>query len=647
MKENELIHSGLSESQVQDRVLRGQVNKSSNPSSKSYGQILSQHIFTFFNLVNVILFILVLAVGSHKNSLFIVVIVVNTVIGLYQEIKAKRLLDKLSLLTSSKVKTYRANRLVDLEIEDLVMDDIILLSTGNQIPCDAHVIEGSIEANEALLTGEADTIAKVEGDELFSGSFVTSGQALAQVIHVGDENYIQKLALEAKQIKKQDRLLQDSLNQVIHIVSYFMLPLGILLFLKEFYIGHMALQQAVVSTVAAVIGMFPQGLVLLTSAALTLGVIQLARQNVLVQELHVVDSLARVDVLCLDKTGTLTEGKMKVEAVEALSDIDIDTIMGNVLSQLSDENATSLALRDKFPSVESLTSNHVIPFSSDRKYSGVAFENKGTYYLGAVQFLFPQGQESLKEKARNLAEEGLRVIVLAHSQNIQSDVQLPDNLEALAFFTLSDIIREDARTTLEYFRTQGVTCKVISGDDPITVSKIAERVGMTGADSYVDATTLTTSEDIAQAVEKYTIFGRVTPKQKKEMVTALKAQNHTVAMTGDGVNDILAFKEADCSIAMNAGSDAAKQVANIILLNNNFSAMPHIVNEGRRVINNISRTGSLLFVKVIFSIILTVITILLGKAYPFEPIQLTVIIAWFVTTPSVFLSFERDFSKIK
>ncbi|MCL2677190.1 MAG: HAD-IC family P-type ATPase, partial [Streptococcaceae bacterium] len=308
MKENELIHSGLSESQVQDRVLRGQVNKSSNPSSKSYGQILSQHIFTFFNLVNVILFILVLAVGSHKNSLFIVVIVVNTVIGLYQEIKAKRLLDKLSLLTSSKVKTYRANRLVDLEIEDLVMDDIILLSTGNQIPCDAHVIEGSIEANEALLTGEADTIAKVEGDELFSGSFVTSGQALAQVIHVGDENYIQKLALEAKQIKKQDRLLQDSLNQVIHIVSYFMLPLGILLFLKEFYIGHMALQQAVVSTVAAVIGMFPQGLVLLTSAALTLGVIQLARQNVLVQELHVVDSLARVDVLCLDKTGTLTEG---------------------------------------------------------------------------------------------------------------------------------------------------------------------------------------------------------------------------------------------------------------------------------------------------------------------------------------------------
>ena len=670
--------TGLTDEQVNERIAEGKVNADENPNTRTYKQIVRENTLTFFNFLNLVLLVLVLMVGSYKNAFFVCIIIINTLIGIAQEIRAKKTIDKLAILTARKSVVIREGQKWTVPTEELVLDDVVCLKTGDQVPADARILEGSLEVNESLLTGESDNLPKSEGDELFSGSFVTSGEACCQIIHVGKDNYAAQITSEAKEFKRHNSELKNSLNAILKVISIIIVPLGALLFYKQYYIVGDTFRDSVVSMVAGVLGMIPEGLVLLTSVALTLGALVLANKKTLVQELYCIETLARVDTLCLDKTGTITEGTMCVERVEpyvstgrvetaatesepaespeaeaqgqvaadpAFGD-DINTVMGNMMYVLKDQNATIDALRKRFPAKQDMTLEHVIPFSSDRKYSGAVFEEKGTYLMGAAQFLFPENNEELTEKCQAYAEEGLRVLVLAHSSQNAEGTELPEGLEPLALMLLTDVIREEAPDTLAFFDSQEVDLKVISGDDPVTVAAIARRAGLKNADSYVDATTLTTEEELQDAVAQYSVFGRVTPQQKKAMVQALQSQGHTVAMTGDGVNDVLALKEADCSIAMAQGSDAAKNIANVVLLDSNFASMPHIVNQGRRVVNNIRTAASMFLIKTMFSVMLSLLTIFFGNAYPFEPIQMSLISACAVGIPTFLLAQENNYEKI-
>ena len=668
--------TGLTDEQVNARIAEGKVNADENPNTRTYKQIVRENTLTFFNFLNLVLLVLVLLVGSYKNAFFVCIIIINTLIGIAQEIRAKKTIDKLAILTARKSVVIREGQKWTVPTEELVLDDVVCLKTGDQVPADARILEGSLEVNESLLTGESDNLPKNEGDELFSGSFVTSGEACCQIIHVGKDNYAAQITSEAKEFKRHNSELKNSLNAILKVISIIIVPLGALLFYKQYYIVGDTFRDSVVSMVAGVLGMIPEGLVLLTSVALTLGALVLANKKTLVQELYCIETLARVDTLCLDKTGTITEGTMCVERVEpyvstgrvetaatesesaesteaeaqvqtdsAFMD-DINTVMGNMMYVLKDQNATIDALRKRFPAKQDMTLEHVIPFSSDRKYSGAVFEEKGTYLMGAAQFLFPEDNEELAEKCQAYAEEGLRVLVLAHSSQNAEGTELPEGLEPLALMLLTDVIREEAPDTLAFFDSQEVDLKVISGDDPVTVAAIARRAGLKNADSYVDATTLTTEEALQDAVAQYSVFGRVTPQQKKAMVQALQSQGHTVAMTGDGVNDVLALKEADCSIAMAQGSDAAKNIANVVLLDSNFASMPHIVNQGRRVVNNIRTAASMFLIKTMFSVMLSLLTIFFGNAYPFEPIQMSLISACAVGIPTFLLAQENNYEKI-
>ena len=495
---------------------------------------------------------------------------------------------------------------------------------------------------------------------------MTSGEACCQIIHVGKDNYAAQITSEAKEFKRHNSELKNSLNAILKVISIIIVPLGALLFYKQYYVVGNTFKDSIVSMVAGVLGMIPEGLVLLTSVALTLGALVLANKKTLVQELYCIETLARVDTLCLDKTGTITEGTMCVERVEPWSEAsenkdtdeiptededepdlhEIENMMANLMYVLKDQNATIDALRKRFPAKSSMTLEHIVPFSSDRKYSGAVFEDNGTYLMGAAQFLFPEGREDILDVCQNYAEEGLRVLVLAHSTQMAEGTELPENLEPAALLLLTDVIREEAPDTLQFFDSQEVDLKVISGDDPVTVSAIAKRAGLKNAENYVDATTLETEEQLEEAVAKYSVFGRVTPQQKKEMVQALQKQGHTVAMTGDGVNDVLALKEADCSIAMAQGSDAAKNIANVVLLDSNFASMPHIVNQGRRVVNNIRTAASMFLIKTMFSVMLSLLTIFFGNAYPFEPIQMSLISACAVGIPTFLLAQENNYDKI-
>ena len=701
----EVMMTGLTNEQVQQRIEEGKINVNENPNTRSYKQIVRENVLTFFNFLNLALMIMVLLVGSYKNSMFMGIIVINTVIGIVQEVRAKKTLDKLAILTESKAVVLREGKKWSISTEKLVMDDILYLKTGDQIPADSKVLEGSIEVNESLLTGESDNLQKNEGDEHFSGSFVTSGEAWCQIIHVGKDNYAAQITSEAKEFKRHNSELRNSLNAILKTISVIIVPMGLLLFYKQYYIAGNGIRDAVVNMVAAVLGMIPEGLVLLTSVALTLGTLALTRKNTLVQELYCIETLARVDTLCLDKTGTITAGTMCVEQVEPYvkgmtfqkslpetaqpqipqSDADqpasvqscsenpdasqsettllatvqpeqaqpemtigeIERVMANMMSVLKDKNATADALHKRFSRRTDMPVDHCIPFSSDRKYSGVAFKDEGTYLMGAAQFLFPDGNEDLLRQCAQYGKEGLRVLVLAHSPNKNQENELPEGLRPVALFMITDIIREDAPETLEFFKNQGVNLKVISGDDPVTVSAIAKKAGLENADQYIDATTITTPEEMEHAVADCSVFGRVTPQQKKEMVLALQKQGHTVAMTGDGVNDVLALKEADCSVVMAEGSDAAKNIANVVLMDSNFSAMPDIVNQGRRVINNIRTAASMFLIKTIFSALLCLITIFWGESYPFEPIQMSLISACAVGIPTFLLAQENNFNKIE
>jgi len=696
--------TGLTNEQVQERIAEGKVNVNENPNTRTYKQIILENTLTFFNFLNIALLVLVLFVRSYKNSMFMGIILINTVIGIIQEIRAKKTIDKLAILTESKTVVLREGKKWSISTEKLVLDDLIFLKTGDQVPADVKVLEGTVEVNESLLTGESDNLSKSQGDELFSGSFVTSGEACCQVIHVGKDNYASQITSEAKEFKRHNSELRNSLNAILKVISIIIVPLGAMLFYKQYMIVGDTLKDSVVNMVAAVLGMIPEGLVLLTSVALTLGSMVLATKKTLVQELYCIETLARVDTLCLDKTGTITEGTMKVEDVqlydtaqttvvqhtakfdpetgEPVQNVsalkpevtvsaekengqiqetvnsetvsqeerqklqEIDHIMGNMMSVLHDQNATADALRKRFPSRNDLKLIHSIPFSSDRKYSGAVFEGRGTYLMGAAQFLFPEGNEELLEHCSSYAQEGYRILVLAHSEQETKGTERPTGLEPLGLFLITDVIREEAPDTLAFFDSQGVDLKVISGDDPVTVSAIAKKAGLKNANHYIDATTIKTSEEMQRAVAECSVFGRVTPQQKKQMVQALQSQKHTVAMTGDGVNDVLALKEADCSIAMAAGSDAAKNIANVVLLDSNFGAMPHIVNQGRRVVNNIRSAASMFLIKTIFSVLLSLITIFFGDAYPFEPIQMSLISACAVGIPTFLLTQENNYNKI-
>lgn len=647
MKINNQNYTGLTSTQVKQRINEGNINVIDNKITKTYKEIFLNNTITFFNILNAALLGLVIFVGSYKNTLFILVIIINTIAGIYQEIKAKRTLDRLSIITTSKVEVIRDDIVKEISIDQIVLDDYLVLNTGMQIPADSILVDGHMETNESLLTGESDPVLKQNGDSLFSGSFITSGKGICKVIHVGDDNYMNKITSEAKRLKKHNSQLNQCLNMILKYVSIVILPIGGLLFLKQFIYGNQNFSDAIVSTVAAILGMIPEGLVLLTSVALTLSVIRLAKQKTLVQELFCIETLARVDVLCLDKTGTITEGTMKVEFDVKMCNVDFKEIMGNLMYSLTDVNVTAQALKEHYPCKNTFKPYHVIPFSSDRKYSGISFHDKGTYYLGAYQFLFPQGNEDLEEVCFKYASDGYRILVLAHTNKIIDNETLPTDLKACGIIILSDIIRSDAKETLSYFDSQGVDLKIISGDDPITVSAIAKRAGLKNGHHYIDASKLTTSKDIQKALKNYSVFGRVTPQQKKEMILTLKQLGHTVAMTGDGVNDVLAFKEADCSIAMASGSDAAKNAANLVLLDNNFNAMPYIVDEGRRVINNITMSASMFLIKTIFSALISISTIFFGQAYPFEPIQLSLISACGVGIPTFFLTYEANFAHVK
>ena len=658
--------TGLTDEQVNERIEQGKVNADENPNTRTYKQIVRENTLTFFNFLNLVLLILVLMVGSYKNAFFVGIIIINTLIGIAQEIRAKKTIDKLAILTAKKSIVIREGKKWTVPTEDLVLDDLVCLKTGDQVPADAKVLEGSVEVNESLLTGESDNLPKNVGDELFSGSFVTSGEACCQIIHVGKDNYAAQITSEAKEFKRHNSELKNSLNAILKVISIIIVPLGALLFYKQYYVVGNTFKDSIVSMVAGVLGMIPEGLVLLTSVALTLGALVLANKKTLVQELYCIETLARVDTLCLDKTGTITEGTMCVERVEPWSEAsenndtdeiptededepdlhEIENTMANLMYVLKDQNATIDALRKRFPAKSSMTLEHIVPFSSDRKYSGAVFEDNGTYLMGAAQFLFPEGREDILDVCQNYAEEGLRVLVLAHSTQMAEGTELPENLEPAALLLLTDVIREEASDTLQFFDSQEVDLKVISGDDPVTVSAIAKRAGLKNAENYVDATTLETEEQLEEAVAKYSVFGRVTPQQKKEMVQALQKQGHTVAMTGDGVNDVLALKEADCSIAMAQGSDAAKNIANVVLLDSNFASMPHIVNQGRRVVNNIRTAASMFLIKTMFSVMLSLLTIFFGKAYPFEPIQMSLISACAVGIPTFLLAQENNYDKI-
>lgn len=698
--------TGLTNEEVQERIAQGQVNNNENPNTRTYKQIILENTLTFFNFLNLVLLVLVLLVGSYKNSMFVGIIFINTVIGIIQEVRAKKTIDKLAILTESKTVVLREGKKWKISTEKLVVDDLIFLKAGEQVPADAKILEGSLEVNESLLTGEADNLPKNPGDELFSGSFVTAGQACCQIIHVGSDNYASRITSEAKEFKRHNSELRNSLNAILKVISIIIVPMGALLFYKQYYFVGDNIRDSVVNMVAAVLGMIPEGLVLLTSVALTLGALKLAQKKTLVQELYCIETLARVDTLCLDKTGTITEGTMCVEAVENYPPVydeisetisgkdpesgegdsdgtessdaiakedgsanlvlqekseadpekhsqedpektrEIEHIMGNLLSVLKDQNATADALRARFKVSQDMELDHVIPFSSDRKYSGAAFTDTGTYLMGAAQFLFPEGNPELMEYCGRFAEEGLRVLVLAHSVNVSEGAELPEGLEPVGLLLITDVIRAEAPDTLAYFESQGVDLKVISGDDPVTVSAIARRAGLKNAEHYIDATTITTQEQMDEAVAEYSVFGRVTPQQKQAMVKSLQAQKHTVAMTGDGVNDVLALKEADCSIAMAEGSDAAKNIANVVLLDSNFAAMPEIVNQGRRVVNNIRTAASMFLIKTIFSVLLSLITIFFGDSYPFEPIQMSLISACAVGIPTFLLAQENNYEKI-
>lgn len=644
------INKGLTVSQVKERTANGQSNGGFEIKTKSVFRIVCENVFTLFNLINLILAVMVFAVGSYRNALFMGVVICNIAIGIFQSIRAKRAIDKLSIISAPKARVIREGEEQIIPVGDVVLDDIMILSSGMQICADAVVLDGECETDESLITGESDAVFKKSGDELFSGSFVVSGRVKARAVRVGAESASGKITSGSKYIKKTDSEMMKSINLIIKIVSVCIMPFGAVMLFKSLCVFDRPVDEAVTSTAAALIGMIPEGLVLLTGIALAVSAIRLSRRETLCRDLYCVESLARVDVLCLDKTGTLTEGCMEIRNIEPLdggcSDKELDDALNAFVSAFPEPNSTLKALAERYNNGTAHALRGTVPFSSARKWSAAEFEGLGTLVLGAPEFVLGKGS-NISESCEKYTSSGLRTLVLARSplSPPKETGKLPDDLKASALIVLSDKLRPSAPATLDYFREQGVDIKIISGDDPAAVSQIAKRAGFDNYNKYVDMGTVS-DEDITHIAEKYSVFGRTTPDQKLLLIKALKAAGHKTAMTGDGVNDVLALREADCSIAMQSGSDAVRAVSQIVLMNSDFSSMPLVVREGRRCINNIRRSASLFLTKTIFSFLLTVVYLFLPLTYPFKPIQLTLISAVIIGIPSFLLAMETNKERV-
>lgn len=645
---------GLTKKEVKKRKAEGYSNKEYGVSTKSLKEIIFKNVFTFFNCVNFVLAFLLILVGSYRNLLFLGVVIANIIIGILQEVKAKNTIDKLSLIAKKGTNVIREGILKNIPDKDLVKDDIMVLESGDQIPVDGTILEGVLEINESMLTGENTPVFKGPGDDIFSGSFIVSGNSKNIVTNVGNESYAGQITAKVKKYKKNHSEIQDSINVLIKIITFSIVPLGILMFLKEYFISGNDLTHSVVLTAGSLIALIPSGLVLLTSTVFVISVIKLSRYKALIQEMSTTETLARVDVLCLDKTGTITEGKIELEDVIPLDKTipknKINEILNVLSKNLKDKNPTINAIRKEFSSWETKSLKDyqiekVIPFSSQRKYSGITFKNENktiTYILGAGSFILRNNYEKYKEKVDFYAREGKRVVFLAEINKAIKNNIIPYDLKPLAILIFTDIIRKEAPETLKYFEDQGVELKIISGDDPLTASQIAKRAGFKNYEKYIDARNLKTIDDIEKNISKFSVFGRVTPEQKQEFVKALKRQGHTVAMTGDGVNDVLALKSADTSIAMASGSDAARNIANIVLVDSDFSTLPKVVAEGRQIINNLEKSASLYLSKTIFSLYASIFFLILAASYPFQPIQLTLINTITIGIPSVVLALEPN-----
>lgn len=704
-------HQGLSKAEVDDRVARDAVNHAVGSASKSQKEIICSNIFTYFNLLFFIIAVMLIAVGSFRDLTFLPVIIANTAIGIFQELRSKKVLDDLTILNAPKNTVVRDGQEQVIAAEELVLDDIIILSAGNQIPADAIVLEGEVLVNEALLTGESDQITKKKGDELLSGSFIVSGECRARIDKVGSDSYIAKLTLEAKEMKDGEvSEMIRALDRLVKIVGIIIIPIGIILFSQQHFINETPIRESVTATVAAIIGMIPEGLYLLASVALAVSVMRLASQKVLVHNMKCIETLARVDVLCVDKTGTITDNTMTVKKVlplrktvvksddglqkaqEGVADTtaanssvaDQKQMAGNVPTKqetqdkrfgvegsgteeipaftpeesaafelavgdfaaaMATDNITMKAIKEHFRKRSGKRPEKVIPFSSATKYSGAVFED-GSYVLGAPEFILRESYEEYSSQIERWSRQGFRVLVFAEYPGTLTGEALTEPASPLGMILVANPIREKAPETFRYFVEQGVEIKVISGDNPVTVSEVAKEAGIANAEAYVDASTLQDYEELYAAAKRYTVFGRVTPDQKRQLVSALKHMGHTVAMTGDGVNDVLALKDADCSIAMASGSDAASQVAQLVLLESDFSKMPSVVAEGRRVVNNIERTASLFLVKNIFSLLLSIFSIVLLVNYPLEPSQISLISMFTIGIPAFFMSLEPNTDRI-
>ena len=663
---NSINITGLTDEEVRQRVEEGFTNRTDISTDKTTKEIVISNVFTYFNLIFLVITILLIMVGSFRNLTFLPIIIGNTVIGIVQEIRAKKTLEKMSLLNAPHADVIRNGSVKQISTEELVKDDVILLTAGKQICADAVVISGNIQVNESLLTGEADEVEKTEGSTLMSGSFVVSGECYARLEKVGNESYISRLSLEAKSMggKEQSEMIR-SINLIVKWVGIVIIPIGLILFWQSHFVNGESITKSVTSTVAAIIGMIPEGLYLLTTVALALSTMKLARKKVLLHDMKSIETLARVDVLCVDKTGTITEPDMKLKEIflcknsgadgtqTALTLDELKSLILDYANASVDNNATMLAL--KAYAAEALTNNTSAlhrtavsqqAFSSSLKYGSVTFSD-GTYLLGAPEFIMHEDFARIEEEIIPYADKGDRVLLFAryNGENVENGIN--GSVTPLGFVALANPIRANAVKTFEYFKSQGVAIKVISGDNPRTVSRIAIQAGIESAESFVDAATLDTEDKIADAVNKYTVFGRVTPKQKKQLVKALQAKGHTVAMTGDGVNDILAMKDADCSVAMASGSEAAAQAAQVVLLDSDFAHMPDVVYEGRRVVNYIQRSASLFLVKNIFSLLLSMFSVILMVTYPLEPAQVSLISMFTIGVPGFLLALEQNKDRIK
>ncbi len=635
---------GLSYSEVQERQEKGLINSSIEHKTRTKKEIILKNIFTYFNFINLFLFILVCITGSFYNGAFFLTIIFNDCICIIQELKAKKILDKMSLFIVQDIETLRDSSWVKVKANDLVLDDVIQLRSGMQVPTDVKILEGYLEVNESILTGEAETCIKHEKDIVYAGTIITSSSAIVQVIHVGKDNFSESIMKDAKKYKQATSILNKEINLLLKKISILIIPIGLLLFVSQIN-GDLSRNEAILKTVSAIVGMIPEGVVVLISLALTISTIRLSNKGVLVQDLNSIETLARVDTLCIDKTGTITKGSLKVVGLKLFNtSIDkLNQVLGNYVHLFKNGNATDIALQNFFEEIENENVTDILPFSSERKFAGFEVNHTSSFYVGAYSFLFSEQDQEISELIYQHACNGQRVLLVATSQNLLS--QHPTNLKAIGCVILEDELRDNIQELMRFFDKNDVQIKIISGDQVETVQTLSKLAGVKNSNHYVDMNSSHT--ELEKVVEENVVFGRVLPNQKKELVEALQRNGHTVAMIGDGVNDVLALKKADVSISLNDASNAAKNSSNIVLLSNDFGVVPDIIYEGRRVINNISRGATMYFVKTGFSLFISIYVILFHENYPFLPIHLTLIGMFSVALPTFFLQFEPSFERVK